>query len=203
MAQDFNPDAHMLTVEEALDVVLRHVVPTPIEEIACWRAAGLPLARDVATDIDLAPFANSAMDGYAVHAEDLLDADGGHPVVLNVVGHEAAGHVFEGTVGPGETVRIMTGAPVPEGLDAVVKYEIVEVLEGDGNEGSRVALRRPASIGENIRAAGLEAHRGEVIMHAGEVVRVCLPTPAPPSCRCTARLASASSPWGRNWSMPR
>ena len=65
MAQDFNPDAHMLTVEEALDVVLRHVVPTPIEEIACWRAAGLPLARDVATDIDLAPFANSAMDGYA------------------------------------------------------------------------------------------------------------------------------------------
>ena len=170
MAQDFNPDAHMLTVEEALDVVLRHVVPTPIEEIACWRAAGLPLARDVATDIDLAPFANSAMDGYAVHAEDLLDADGGHPVVLNVVGHEAAGHVFEGTVGPGETVRIMTGAPVPEGLDAVVKYEIVEVLEGDGNEGSRVALRRPASIGENIRAAGLEAHRGEVIMHAGEVV---------------------------------
>lgn len=160
----------MLTVEEALDVVLRHVVPTPIEEIACWRAAGLPLARDVATDIDLAPFANSAMDGYAVRAEDLLDADGGHPVVLNVVGHEAAGHVFEGTVGPGETVRIMTGAPVPEGLDAVVKYEIVEVLEGDGNEGSRVALRRPASIGENIRAAGLEAHRGEVIMHAGEVV---------------------------------
>ena len=76
------------------------------------------------------------------------------------------GPCIRGTVGPGETVRIMTGAPVPEGLDAVVKYEIVEVLEGDGNEGSRVALRRPASIGENIRAAGLEAHRGEVIMHA-------------------------------------
>ena len=64
----------------------------------------------------------------------------------------------------------MTGAPVPEGLDGVVKYEVVEVLEGDGNEGSRVSFTAPAKPGENIRAAGLEARAGDVVMAAGEVV---------------------------------
>lgn len=170
MAQNNNPDAHMILVEEALDIIMDHVAETPVEEVVSWRAVGRPLARDVATDIDLAPFANSAMDGYAVHARDLAEADDGHPVVLEVVGHEAAGHVFEGPFGEGQTVRIMTGAPVPEGIDAVVKYEIVEVLDGDGNEGSHVAFRKPACEGENIREAGLEARRGDVVMRAGEVV---------------------------------
>ena len=170
MAQNNNPDAHMILVEEALDIIMGHVAETPVEEVVSWRAVGRPLARDVATDIDLAPFANSAMDGYAVHARDLAEADDGHPVVLEVVGHEAAGHVFEGPVGEGQTVRIMTGAPVPEGIDAVVKYEIVEVFDGDGNEGSHVAFRKPACVGENIREAGLKARRGDVVMRAGEVV---------------------------------
>ena len=68
------------------------------------------------------------------------------PATLTVV--VAAGHVFEGAIGAGETVRIMTGAPVPEGADAVVKYEIVDVLDGDGNEGSRVRFSAPAKVGE-------------------------------------------------------
>ena len=72
---------------------------------------GLPLAADATTDIDLSPFANSAMDGYAVRTADLADASQEHPVTLTVTGHEAAGHVFSGEVGPGESVRIMTGAP--------------------------------------------------------------------------------------------
>lgn len=163
-------DENMIMVEEAQAIIRAHVTPTEPVACAAWRAVGLPLAADAVTDIDLSPFANSAMDGYAVRAADLAAASAETPVTLDVVGHEAAGHVFEGSVGAGEAVRIMTGAPVPAGVDAVVKYEIVEVEEGDGNEGSRVTFRAPAQPGDNIRAAGLEAHAGEVVIRAGEVV---------------------------------
>ena len=78
--------------------------------------------------------------------------------------------MFEGAIGAGEAVRIMTGAPVPEGADAVVKYEIVDVLDGDGNEGSHVSFSAPAKVGENVRSAAEEAHAGDVVMRAGEVV---------------------------------
>ena len=154
----------LIPLEDAQAIVLSHVNRTEVVEIPVWQAAGLPLAEDAVADIDISPFANSAMDGYAVRSSDLARASGEAPVTLDVIGHEAAGHVFEGTIGAGETVRIMTGAPVPEGADAVVKYEIVDVLVGDGNEGSRVRFSAPAKVGENVRSAG------DVVMHAGEVV---------------------------------
>lgn len=160
----------LIPLEDAQAIVLSHVNRTEVVEIPVWQAAGLPLAEDATADIDISPFANSAMDGYAVRADDLAKASSDTPVTLSVVGHEAAGHVFEGAIGAGETVRIMTGAPVPEGADAVVKYEVVEVLDGDGNEGSHVSFSAPAKVGENVRAAGEEAHAGDVVMHAGEVV---------------------------------
>ena len=134
----------LIPLEDAQSIVLSHVAPTDLVEIPVWQAAGLPLAEDAVADIDISSFANSAMDGYAVRSADLAQASGEAPVTLDVIGHEAAGHVFGDAIGAGETVRIMTGAPVPEGADAVVKYEIVDVLDGDGNEGSRVRFsRRP------------------------------------------------------------
>ena len=160
----------LIPLEDAQSIVLSHVAPTDLVEIPVWQATGLPLAEDAVADIDISPFANSAMDGYAVRSADLAQASGEAPVTLDVIGHEAAGHVFEGVIGAGETVRIMTGAPVPEGADAVVKYEIVDVLDGDGNEGSRVRFSAPAKVGENIRSAAEEAHAGDVVMRAGEVV---------------------------------
>ena len=180
----------LIPLEDAQSIVLSHVAPTDLIEIPVWQAAGLPLAEDAVADIDISPFANSAMDGYAVRSADLAQASGEAPVTLDVIGHEAAGHVFEGAIGAGETVRIMTGAPVPEGADAVVKYEIVDVLDGDGNEGSRVRFSAPAKVGENVRSAAEEAHAndvtgftdpkmvefvktsacGVIVMHAGEVV---------------------------------
>ena len=163
-------DENMIALEQAQAIVLDHVEPTEPTSVPCWRAVGFPLAADVATDIDLSPFANSAMDGYAVRAADLAGASPEAPVVLDVIGHEAAGHVFEGTIGAGQTVRIMTGAPMADGADAVVKYEVVEVLDGDGNEGSHVRFTAPIAEGENVRAAGLEAHAQEVVMRAGETV---------------------------------
>ena len=160
----------LIPLEDAQAIVLSHVNLTGVVEIPVWQAAGLPLAENAVADIDISPFANSAMDGYAVRAADLAPASADEPVTLSVVGHEAAGHVFEGTIGAGETVRIMTGAPVPEGADAVVKYEIVEVLDGDGNEGSHVCFSAPTKVGENVRSAAEEAHVGDVVMHTGEVV---------------------------------
>lgn len=160
----------LIPLEDAQSIVLSHAAPTDLVEIPVWQATGLPLAEDAVTDIDISPFANSAMDGYAVRSADLAQASGEAPVTLDVIGHEAAGHVFEGALGPGETVRIMTGAPVPEGADAVVKYEIVEVLDGDGNEGSHVSFSAPAKVGENVRSAAEEAHAGDVVMRTGEVV---------------------------------
>ena len=160
----------LIPLEDAQSIVLSHVAPTDLVEIPVWQATGLPLAEDAVADIDISPFANSAMDGYAVRSADLAQASGEASVTLDVIGHEAAGHVFEGTIGAGETVRIMTGAPVPEGADAVVKYEIVDVLDGDGNEGSHVRFSAPAKVGENVRSAAEEAHAGDVVMHAGEVV---------------------------------
>ena len=150
----------LIPLEDAQAIVLSHVNRTEVVEIPVWQAAGLPLAEDAVADIDISPFANSAMDGYAVRSADLAQASGEAPVTFDVVGHEAAGHVFEGAM----------GAPVPEGADAVVKYEIVEVLDGDGNEGSHVSVSAPAKVGENVRSAAEEAHVGDVVMHAGEVV---------------------------------
>ena len=160
----------LIPLEDAQAIVLSQVHRTDVVEIPVWQAAGLPLAEDATADIDISPFANSAMDGYAVRTVDLVEASADAPVTLSVVGHEAAGHVFDGVIAPGETVRIMTGAPVPEGADAVVKYEIVEVLDGDGNEDSHVRFSAPAKVGENVRPAAEEAHAGDVVMHAGEVV---------------------------------
>ena len=174
-----------MLLEDARAIVLSHVKETPLVEVPVWQAAGLPLGERAVTDIDLSPFANSAMDGYAVRVADLLAATASAPVRLAVVGHEAAGHVFAGEVGPGEAVRIMTGAPVPAGADAVVKYEMVGVEGGDGNEGSTVVFTAPAKTGENIREAGLEAHAGEAVMEAGEVV-------SPAGCGLLASAGFAS-----------
>lgn len=161
---------NLMLLEDARAIILGHVSKTRIVSVPVWQAAGLPLAEDAPTDIDLSPFDNSAMDGYALRAADIADASADHPVALDVVGHEAAGHVFGGEVGEGQAVRIMTGAPVPAGADAVVKFEIVGIEGGDGNEGSRAVFTAPAKVGDNIRVAGLEAHAGEPVMRAGDVV---------------------------------
>ena len=89
---------------------------------------------------------------------------------MRVIAEIGAGDVFEGTIGEGECVRIMTGACLPADADAVVKYEIVGVVEGDGKPGSVVSFAAPTKVGSNIRAAGEEAHAGDVVVEAGDVL---------------------------------
>ncbi len=160
----------MISLEEARSLVCGAVAPTEVERVPLLDAVGRVAAEDLASDMDVAPFAHSAMDGFALRAAEIAAAGKEAPVVLRVIGEIGAGDVFEGSIGAGECVRIMTGACLPANADAVVKYEIVGVVEGDGRTGSLVSFAAPAKVGANVRAAGEEARAGEVVVHAGEVI---------------------------------
>ncbi|WP_100960516.1 gephyrin-like molybdotransferase Glp [Bosea sp. FBZP-16] len=131
--------------------------PTPAQTLALAHCAGRVLAEDVAALRTQPPFANSAMDGYAARATDLTLGK-----ELKVVGESAAGRGFSGQVGPGETVRIFTGAPIPDGADAIL---IQEHAEGVG--GPVIRVTKPAGKGQFIRPAGLDFQTGEVLLKAG------------------------------------
>ena len=160
----------MMSVEEALECVLSYVRPLEAETIPLLEAVGRVAAEDLRSDCDIAPFDHAAMDGFAVRVADLAQASAERPVALQVVGEVPAGSVYSGEVGPGEAVRIMTGAPVPAGADAVVKYEIVDYGAGDGRQGSSVSFSQPAGNAENIRGKGEEIAEGEVAIHVGETI---------------------------------
>ncbi len=160
----------MISLEEARDLVLAHVAATPVETVPVLDAVGRVAAADLASDIDISPFAHSAMDGFAVHAAELEGASEESPVELDVIAEIGAGDVYDGPIETGQCVRIMTGAPLPDAADAVVKYEIVGVVAGDGKPGSRVSFTAPTKLRSNVREAGEEARAGEVVVHAGEVI---------------------------------
>jgi molybdenum cofactor synthesis domain-containing protein len=123
---------------------------------------GRVLAEDVVATEDVPPFANSAVDGYAVHAADVADG----PAELTVVGELAAGAApYDGVLGRGEAVRIMTGAPVPAGADAVAMVEDSERIDG-----GRVRLTARLEAGSAVRGAGDDVRAGEVVLRAGTVV---------------------------------
>ena len=160
----------MISLEEARVLVCANVSAMDAETVDLLDAAGRVSASDLQSDMDVSPFAHSAMDGFAVFSDDLAAATPDSPAILDVIAEVPAGSVFEGTMGHGQCVRIMTGAPTPKEADAVVKYEIVDTVDGDGRTGSRVAFSAPAKPGDNIRAAGEEAKAGETIVRAGEVI---------------------------------
>ena len=160
----------MISLEEARALVCGAVAPTDVEEVGLLDAVGRVAASDLTSDIDVSPFAHSAMDGFALRAADIGTATEEAPVALRVIAEIGAGDVFAGVIGAGECVRIMTGACLPNDADAVVKYEIVAVVEGDGRTGSTVSFAAPTKVGSNIRPAGEEARAGEVVVAAGEVI---------------------------------
>jgi molybdopterin molybdotransferase len=124
---------------------------------AVWDALGTVLAEDVTAPHDVPPFANSAMDGYAVRATDTAGA----PVELRVIEDVAAGHVAASTVEPGTAIKIMTGAPVPEGADAIVEVEATE--PGDGS----VRILTSTVAGTHVRPAGGDVSEGTAVFTAG------------------------------------
>ncbi len=149
----------MLEVPAARDIVLRHAARRPAAVAPLASALGRVLAADVAADRDSPPFTKSMMDGYAVRA-----ADAAAGAALRVVGEVAAGAVPANPVGPGEAVRVFTGAPMPPGADAVLMQEHAEVVA----DGVRVA--RGVAAGANVLPRGREMAAGETVLPAGTVI---------------------------------
>ncbi|MFC0554969.1 gephyrin-like molybdotransferase Glp [Planotetraspora thailandica] len=147
----------MKPVDRHLADILTTVQPLPPLEVDLERALGAVLAEDVSSPVALPPFDNSAMDGYAVRAEDVAGA----PVSLPVIEDIAAGDAELRAVGPGLVTRIMTGAPMPGGADAVVPVEWT-----DGGT-TRVTIHKAAPYGHAVRRAGEDVQAGDVVLSAG------------------------------------
>jgi molybdopterin molybdotransferase len=146
-----------LSVAEARGKILHDVVPTPAELIAVEAAHGRVLASGLVARLTQPPFDASAMDGYAVRSGDLSKL----PATLELIGEAAAGHPFAGTLGPGQAVRIFTGAPVPAGSDAIVIQEDAE------RDGARVRIRNSEVDRTHIRPRGLDFSAGAPLLAGG------------------------------------
>ncbi|MBN1935442.1 MAG: molybdopterin molybdotransferase MoeA [Anaerolineae bacterium] len=155
----------MLSVEEALDKVLGMFRTLEPETTPILDALGRVLAEDIYSEVDIPPHDNSAMDGYAVIAADTVGAGRNTPVRLRVIENLAAGYVAEKQVTQGAAIRIMTGAPIPAGADAVIQFEDTR------QEGEWVDLFRPVSVGQNIRFAGEDVRQGDLILSQGTLIR--------------------------------
>ena len=165
----------MISVEEALERILSYVTALDIEEKPILDALGQVLAEVVVSGMDIPPLDNTAMDGYAVRAADTARASGTSPARIRVIGELAAGYVFDGEVVPGTAVRIMTGAPVPRGADAIVPFEETDEPTGRtygsfAKSRDHVAVLKAAEVGANIRRAAEDVHRGQVILPKGAVL---------------------------------
>src|ERR1700722_18437343 len=153
------PMSAMITVEEALKRVLASAeAPLGEEKVALQAAYGRVLAYDLKALRTQPPFPTSAMDGYALRAGDTASA----PATLTLVGESAAGRAFDGVVGPGEAVRIFTGAPMSDGADAVVIQEDVQ------REGEQIRVSAPVPAGDNLRPAGMDFQAGQTLIAAGQ-----------------------------------
>jgi molybdopterin molybdotransferase len=159
--RDGNRESELLPVETAQARVLEAVSVLAAERVALTDALGRVIREDVASDRNVPPADNSAMDGYAVIAADVAGATRENPVVLDVIEDLPAGYVAKKSVGRGTAIRIMTGAPVPAGADAVVKVE-----ETDAGS-SRVAVYCELRSGANIRRAGEDLRAGDVVVRSG------------------------------------
>ncbi|TFC52253.1 molybdopterin molybdotransferase MoeA [Cryobacterium sp. TMT1-21] len=149
------------TVAEQLAAVLAAVAPLPPALVSLDEALGLVLAEDIRSATDTPPFDNSAMDGYAVRRADLLGATEQTPVSLPVVADLAAGTAQNPRLETGQVARIMTGAPIPDGADAVVPIE-------DTDQGTQtVQVMRPPGPAAHIRRAGEDAHAGDTVLTRG------------------------------------
>lgn len=163
--------ADWLDAGEALRRIVGGVAPLEAEERALLDALGHVLAEDVAAPVDLPPWDNSAMDGFAVRAADVRGASAERPVVLRVVDDVPAGHFASRAVGPGEAIRIMTGAPVPAGADGVIRVEHTDGGRGIGTEAGAVAIVSDVDAGKNVRPRGEDVRAGDAPLRAGTPLR--------------------------------
>ncbi|OHB93738.1 MAG: hypothetical protein A3E19_03005 [Planctomycetes bacterium RIFCSPHIGHO2_12_FULL_52_36] len=155
----------MINVDEAYRIILENIGTLPIQEVNIKGAVGLCLAEDAVSDIDMPPFDKSSMDGYAVIAEDTISASG-QPVELDVIEGVAAGQMPKKKVERGQATKIMTGAALPQGADAVIKVEDTEPMQGN-----KVRLLRGMKKGENVSPRGEDFQAGQVVIKRATALR--------------------------------
>lgn len=153
----------MLSVEEALERILSEIAALEVVQLPLSSATGLVLAQDIIAQEDNPPFANSAMDGFALRSRDSAPRDG-QPPCLRVTGSIAAGYVADHAVEEDTAMRIMTGAPVPPGADCVIQ---VELTRAGGLNDDSVEILQQVPLGNNIRPAGEDMQRGQVVIKEG------------------------------------
>jgi molybdopterin molybdotransferase len=156
----------MIPVSEAIHIVLQHTRKLEIESVVLGDAMGRILAEDIVADSDLPPFDRAQMDGYAVRAADVTAA----PARLRIAGESAAGAGWHHEMKTGEAVRIMTGAPVPSGADAVQQVELTRELDG----GAAVEILEPVEAGRSIVKQAAEIKSGEPVLRAGEDINAAM-----------------------------
>jgi molybdopterin molybdotransferase len=154
----------VITVEEALERILSRVGTLGDERVALLDALDRVLAEPVVADREIPPWPNSSMDGYAVSSADTSGASAESPAALRMAGHVAAGHLAERPLARGEAFRILTGAPLPEGADAVIPQEDVQV------DGATVRIPRPVPAGDYVRPRGEDLRPGDRLFAPGRVL---------------------------------
>jgi molybdopterin molybdotransferase len=159
-------EADWLLIAEAIERILAAVRPLSVDVVPIVAAAGRTLAVDVESPIDQPPWANSAMDGFAVRSSDVEGASAAVPRVLRVLETVPAGGFATRSVGPGEAIGIMTGAPIPDGADGVIRIEHTR-----SRDGGMIEIFDDADAGRNVRERGEDLHRGDLVLRSGRIVR--------------------------------
>src|SRR3989337_4046439 len=160
----------MISVEAALEIILSEIKPLGMERVNILSTMGRVLGEDIVADTDNPPWDNSAMDGYAVRAADTKEASKDQPVTLQIIEDLPAGYVAKKSVKRGQTIRIMTGAPMPNGADAVIMVEETERQEARGKR-QEVKVFKEAKVGDNVRKAGEDFKKGDIVLRKGMTIR--------------------------------
>lgn len=165
--------ASMLGVEEALSRILEQFHTLEIEDKSLLNSLGQVLAEDILSKINVPPWPNSAMDGYALQFNSIKKATSESPIFLKVIGNAAAGYIPKERVIPGTAIRIMTGAPIPQGADTVVPFEDTdeEQRKATGVGLKEIGIKITAPKGACIRAAAEDISIGETVLKKGKILR--------------------------------
>jgi molybdopterin molybdotransferase len=155
----------MISFDEALNNILSHIHALGLEKVSLLESLGRVIAEDIYANRDIPPLDNSAMDGYALKFEDVQKASPDHPVRLEVIEDLPAGFISKKKLEKGKAIRIMTGAPIPKGADAVIPVE--ETKKEDGS----VLIFKAAVLGENIRKSGEDVKKSDRVISKGDTIR--------------------------------
>ena len=161
----------MISVEQAFEKILSYMPVLEPEQAPILNTLGQVLAEDIFSDINIPPLDNAAMDGYAIRARDTAEAGSKTPAVLRVIDTVIAGAISTKEVAPGTAIRIMTGAPVPKGADAVVRFEDTDETERKGAAQNEIGVLCKLKPGANIRRAGEDVVKDSLILKKGTVIR--------------------------------